>query len=261
MRVRTIIDKEWEEIVKNRMVFWSLVLLPVILTVIFLGVLLFMHLELQRTGRISSNSNSPVPAYLLMYDPNDAVQIMVLNQFLVYFLMTPLALPIYIAAYSIIGEKQTRSLEPLLATPVRTWELLLGKAVAAVIPPVVATWISYSAFTLGARFLVSDVVFGFILSPMWVLAIAFLSPLFALLSVLVGVIASSRMNDPRAAQQWSALFIIPVIAIGMGMMFGVISTSVWTFAVGALATLLLDVAILYAAVRLFEREAILTRWK
>jgi ABC-2 type transport system permease protein len=259
MRVRTIIDKEWEEIVKNKSVFWSLVLLPLILTVIFLGVFFFMNLEQQRSGTVSTND--PLPAYLAGYDEVDAVQIMMLNQFLIYFLMAPLALPIYIAAYSIIGEKQTHSLEPLLATPVHTWELLLGKAAAAVIPPIIATWLAYLLFAVGAHALVSDVAFGVIVSPVWLLAMALLSPLFGVLSVLVGVIASSRMNDPRAAQQWSALFIIPVVAVGLGLMLGAIAASLWTLLLGALVTLLVDGVALVAAIRLFQRETILTRWK
>lgn len=259
MRVRTIIDKEWEEIVKNRSVFWSLVLLPLLMTVIFLATFFFMHLEVQRTGTLRVNGD--IPAYLAMYEPADAVMMMLLNQFMIYFLIAPVALPIYIAAYSIIGEKQSRSLEPLLATPVRTWELLLGKAVAAVVPPVIAGWLSYILFVIGARFLVSDVVMRAIVSPMWVLSIAFLGPLFGVLSVLVGIIASSRMNDPRAAQQWSALFLVPLVGAGMAMMFGVIAMNVWTFVAGAAIVGVVDLIVLRVAVRLFQREAILTRWK
>jgi ABC-2 type transport system permease protein len=259
MRVRTIVDKEWEEILKNKGVFWSLVLLPLLLTVAFLAVFYFMHLEAQRTGTLDVNAQ--IPAYLAMYEPADAAMIMMVNQFMIYFLIAPVALPIYIAAYSVIGEKQARSLEPLLATPVRTWELLLGKAVAAVVPPVVAGWVSYVLFVIGARFLVSDVVMRAILSPMWVLSIAFLGPLFGVLSVLVGIIASSRMNDPRAAQQWSALFLVPLVGAGMALMFGVIAASVWTFVVGALLVAAADAVVLHIAVRLFDRETILTRWK
>ncbi|MGQ9684002.1 MAG: ABC transporter permease subunit [Anaerolineae bacterium] len=260
MRVRAIIAKEWEEIVKNRSVFWGVVLLPLLLTALFTGILFFMRLEVQRTGTLSTNG--PLPGYLQDLPTADAVQTMLLNQFVVYFLMAPLALPIYIAAHSIIGEKQTRSLEPLLATPVRTWELLLGKAVAAVVPAVLAAWVSYALFALGASQLVSPSVMSqVVLNPTWVLCILFLSPLFGMLSVLVGVIASSRLNDARAAQQWSALFIMPLVGMGMAQMLGVISLSWWTFA-GAVALLLvLDTVVLLVAVRLFRREVILTKWR
>jgi len=259
MRVRTIIDKEWEEIVKNRSVFWSLVLLPLILTGAFLGVFFFMHLEFLRTGTLQTNGS--VPAYLADYQPVDAVMIMMLNQFMIYFLMAPLALPIYIAAYSIIGEKQNRSLEPLLATPIKTWELLLGKSIAAVAPPVLAGWLAYALFAAGMHFISSPVVWGVVVGPLWLLSIGILGPLFGILSVFVGIIASSRMNDPRAAQQWTALFLVPLVGIGMGMMFGVIVLNPLTFALGVLGVGVLDAVTLYIAVRLFQRETILTRWK
>jgi len=259
MRVRTIIDKEWEEIVKNKGVFWSLVLLPLVLTVIFLAIFVGMRIEIARTGTLSSND--PLPAYLAMYDPADAIQIMVVNQLMVYFLVAPMALPVYIAAYSVIGEKQNRSLEPLLATPVRTWELLLGKAVAAVVPPVIAGWVSYILFVIGSAFLVSPVVLRTIVDPSWVLAIGLLGPLSGVLSVLVGVIASSRMNDPRSAQQWSAIFLVPLIGVGMAVMFGLIAMNIWVSLAGALLVAAADAAMLWVTVRLFQREAILTRWR
>ena len=53
------------------------------------------------------------------------------QQFLVIFLLMPAYVPLSIATFSIIGEKQARSLEPVLAAPIRTIELLAGKTVAA----------------------------------------------------------------------------------------------------------------------------------
>ncbi|MDI7276291.1 MAG: ABC transporter permease, partial [Anaerolineae bacterium] len=70
-----------------------------------------------------------------------------------------------------------------------------------------------------------------------------------------------RMNDARAAQQWSALFIIPVVAAGMAMMFGVIRMSLWTLLLGALVIGIVDAIVLWFAVRVFQREVILTRWR
>lgn len=45
-----------------------------------------------------------------------------------------------IATFSIVEEKQTKTLEPLLATPVQTWELLIGKALSGAIPAVIMSW-------------------------------------------------------------------------------------------------------------------------
>ena len=53
---------------------------------------------------------------------------LVIDQILVLYMLAPLFIPLTIASYSIIGEKQLRTLEPLLATPIRTWELLAAKA-------------------------------------------------------------------------------------------------------------------------------------
>ena len=46
----------------------------------------------------------------------------------------PAYIPLSIATFIIIGEKQARSLEPVLAAPIRTVELLAGKAIAALVP-------------------------------------------------------------------------------------------------------------------------------
>ena len=62
----------------------------------------------------------------------------------------PLMVPVTIAAYSIVGEKITRSLEPLLATPVTTTELLLGKGLAAALPGVGTAWACYGIFLIFA---------------------------------------------------------------------------------------------------------------
>ena len=51
-----------------------------------------------------------------------------LSLFMFMFMIIPVAIPVTIAAYSIVGEKTTHSLEPLLATPITTSELLVGQS-------------------------------------------------------------------------------------------------------------------------------------
>ena len=66
--------------------------------------------------------------------PGDCGIYFLVSQFLLMFMLLPLAIPATIASYSIVGEKITRTLEPLLATPISTLQLLVGKAAAAVTP-------------------------------------------------------------------------------------------------------------------------------
>src|SRR4029078_8835514 len=68
------------------------------------------------------------------------------QQFLAFFLLMPAYIPLSIATFSIIGEKQARTLEPVLATPIRTVQLVTWKAIAALVPGVLAGWLTYVAF-------------------------------------------------------------------------------------------------------------------
>ena len=82
----------------------------------------------------------------------DCMQYFLINQFLLIFMMMPLIIPTSIAAYSIVGEKTTRSLEPLLATPLTNTELYIGKAVAATLPPLLASYLGMFIYVGGLIF-------------------------------------------------------------------------------------------------------------
>jgi ABC-type transport system involved in multi-copper enzyme maturation permease subunit len=61
-------------------------------------------------------------------------QVLLLNQFAFFGLLIPVMIAMNTVTFSIVDEKLSGSLEALLATPVRTWELLVGKALAGAIP-------------------------------------------------------------------------------------------------------------------------------
>lgn len=259
MRLMTVLRKELMEIVRNKLLLASLIPLPLIFVAIPLAVVYFsrgqpVHQdEVEMYRRLS-------PA-LGQMDPSEIMQIVVVGQTMFMMLLTPVIAPMTIATFSIIGEKQARSLEPLLATPVRTWELLLGKALAAVIPAVVATWISYLILIVGMALIASPAVLASVAAPMWVLAMVVLVPLLAILAVNLGVLISSRVNDTRVAQQAGGMLVLPLVGLGIAQTAGAIMYDVPMFALGAAAIAALDVLILVATVRLFQRETILTRWK
>lgn len=260
--IRTIISKEWADVRRNKLVFsvvWGVPLLmaaiPIVMLII-MGRVPIKQSDFEELGRMLNN-----PLFSGM-SPAEAMQSVLASNYLVLFMMMPLMVPVTIAAYSIVGEKITRSLEPLLATPVTTTQLLLGKGLAAAVPGIVTAWVSYGVFLIFARiFSVSDRVFHVFTDPMWLVAMFVLAPLLTIMAVDVGIIVSSRTSDPRAAEQLGSLIILPLMILFIGPLTGFIMLNSVTFWISALIVAVLDVGLTYLGVALFQRETILTRWK
>ena len=235
-RLKTMLIKEWRESMHNKMVLLGVIFLPVILV----GTSVFMI--------VSAQGGDPLE------------QIILFNTALMYFLLLPAIIPLAIAVYSIVGEKEQTTLEPLLATPISDIELFLGKALASTIPALIVNWISFGVFLILLRVLVGSVPLQLLTTP-WLVSIFGLAPLLAMFSVGVTMIVSSRASDARAAYQFSSLAILP------GLVPLIIYTTQRTlvdirliFLEGGLL-ILADVIVLYFAIKLFRREQILTRWK
>jgi ABC-2 type transport system permease protein len=262
-RIQTIIDKEWAEVFKNRLVIFTVALLPLLFTILPLIVL---SLTRSSGGGSSNSSSSDMPASFAAACSNlpaqDCGQIFIINEFLLFYMIIPVIIPITIAAYSIVGEKATRSLEPLLATPISTTELLAGKSIAAAVPAILATWASFAVFVLLAPLVgASRAVVAYITSPTWLLAVIVAGPLMAILSVNFALFVSSRVNDPRVAEQISAVLVLPILIVLFGQIAGFIVLNVGAMLLFIAALAVVDVALIYLGARLLQRETILTRWK
>jgi ABC-2 type transport system permease protein len=262
-RIKTMIEKEWAEVFKSKMVLFTTIFIPLIFTALPL-VMLFI------TGQamdVDSTGMSDVPVEFLSVCGSDVtggecMQIYVINQFLLLFMMVPVIVPVTIAAYSIVGEKTTHSLEPLLATPITTMELLTGKSLAAVLPAILVGWLSFGLFLIGLPILgVSRAVINYIVGPTWLLAILIGGPLMALASVNFTIYISSRVNDPRVAEQISSFLILPILGLMFAQIAGVIVVNVMVMLSFIGGMFLFDIGMVYLGATIFQRETILTRWK
>lgn len=260
-KIRTIIYKEWAEVFKNKMVLFTVIFLPLLFTALPLIIL-------YATGGSSvGNLTADMPPQFMNYCPQglsagECFQVYIVSQFILLFMMMPLIIPVNIAAYSIVGEKTTRSLEPLLATPISTAELLTGKNLAAVIPAVAATWAGFLVYALGASLIVQNrQVIAALLDPLWLAAVFLVGPLLAVLSVNFSIMVSSRVNDPRVAEQLSTIVILPLLGAFFGQIAGLFFINIGLVLGTAVVLLVIDIVMIYLAVRLFQRENILTRWK
>jgi ABC-2 type transport system permease protein len=265
MKAWIIARKDWEEVFRNRLVLASVVLTPLLFVVMAVGSFGAMRgalgpaavAEIEKDADELRQLTGGLCAEL---DGVACVEAYMGTLFLLTFLMLPLILSSVFAAHSVVGEKTARTLEPLLATPVRTVELLVGKAAAAAVPAVLATWLGVAAYLVAARQLLSAAGFAVLLSPHWLVAVGLGAPLLAGFGVLCAILISSRVNDPRAAQQLSGLVVLPLVALLVGQSLGLVLVDGRVVYAGCVLLLLANALLLLVAVRVFERESILTRW-
>lgn len=262
-KIKTIIRKEWAEVFKNKMVIFTVAFLPLILTALPLVIIITtgdaMTADSVNTELPSEMTEAMCPGTL---DSAACFQAFLVSQFMMMFMLIPVAIPVTMAAYSIVGEKTTRSLEPLLATPITTVELLVGKCLATVIPAVLATYAAFGLFALGSWLLVANkALLAALFDVRWLIAIFIVGPMLALMAVTFALMVSSRVNDPRVAEQVSMVMIVPVLFGFFGQIAGlfVLNKTIITWV--AVVMLFIDTALVYMATKVFQREQILTRWK
>jgi ABC-2 type transport system permease protein len=265
-RLRNILRKEWEVIFHdlNNALFVSLIPLLIIAEPL---VLMWLASRLGGESIISSSLIQSAMGKLLADIPSAAAlptlqqfQVLLLSQFKFFLLLIPTMIAISFATFSIIEEKQSRSLEPLLATPVRTWELLLGKALSGAIPAILVCWASAAIFFAGVVIMGWGNLIPLVLTPSWYLTFFLLNPAVALLSFLLGVIGSSQAKDAKNAQNLVLFVIFPVLAlIGIQVTGVVWFTPLLTLAL-SIGLFIVDYLILRIAVGLFQRESIVIKW-
>ena len=191
---------------------------------------------------------------------NALVQTFLFHQFSLLLLLVPIVAAMALATHAVIGEKQSRALEPLLATPISTLELLAAKTLTPFLFALGLSWAAVTLYLLGAGMLAEPGVWRAVLGPRLLIMFGLLGPLVELAALQVSVIVSSRSNDPRSAQQLTGLLILPVTGAFIAQMMGVLIVGPSMMLLASLGCVALNVILLWLGVRVFQRESILTRW-
>jgi len=186
----------------------------------------------------------------------------VFNAFSFFFVILAAFLAISIGAYSIVGEKLEKTLEPLLATPTTDGEILLGKVIAAFLPSVTATYAGAVIFMLLMDAVTSPKL-GYVYFPNWTVAVILLItvPLTSILSTEFNVIISARVSDVRAAQQFGTLIVLPLAAIYVATEITFVSLTPANLVIISAIILVIDALLFFLSRATFRREEILTKWR
>ena len=211
-RVRAIFRKELREYRHNGFIIWTMAIFP----------LIFLIQPLIVVFALPASASFPLSH----------------EHLLLHMLGIPAIVPAAVAAYAVVGERQQGTLEPVLTTPIRRQEFLLGKALAALVPSVAIAYAVYAFFLACVELFAQPTVASALLRGPDLLAQLLFTPLLAGWSIWIGIAISARANDFRVAQQLGILAGLPTAVVAALIAFNVIHATLG-LAIGLAAALLL----------------------
>jgi ABC-2 type transport system permease protein len=173
------------------------------------------------------------------------------------FLTMPIVTASVIAADSFAGEKERKTSEALLATPISVNELLLGKIIASFLPTIILTLIVFGVYGYITNVLAYN-TFGVYILPTipWIMMLV-AAPFLAIATISVVILVSSHVKGIKEAQQISTLLVLPILIMPFASILDVAVFTVSFFAFIIFFLALLDSLIIYVSVRSFNKESIL----
>jgi uncharacterized membrane protein SpoIIM required for sporulation len=166
----------------------------------------------------------------------------------------PISVSLIVALDSFVGEKERGSIEPLLNSPLKDWQLYLGKLISSTVPPLLSSYLGMTVYLIGLA--INGIPWP---EPVMLIQIIFLTSVQAFMMVSGAVVVSSQATSVRAANLLSSFIIIPSAFLiqweSVVMFWGNFATLWWVvFGIFVLTVLLMRVGLAH-----FQREELLGR--
>ena len=264
-RVRAVMRKDWREIARNKQAVTPLVIIPLLFAVIIPAAIIILGnnavLASSINGLQGFLDHLPDQVVPAEYSAAQIVVYAVIVYFMApFFLIIPVMVASITASSSFVGEKERRTIEGLLYTPITDRELVLAKVLVSVIPSVLLSWASFAVYTVMVNALGAPLMGG-LFFPTWTWAILILAivPLVAFLATCLIVAVSGRSTTVQDAQGAAVLIMLPVIALVIGQATGLLLFDTTIALLASTTLLVIDIAVFISTAGHFQRERIITR--
>jgi len=268
--VWAIAKKDLKEVRQNKAAWGPGIAVPLIFAILM--PLLFIILpqvipveDVERElGDIDVMLRSMPPAMQALFEGRSLEQMFVLYMagftLAPLFLIMPLMFSTVIGSDSFVGERERKTMEALLYAPTSDIELFLGKVLAAVIPAIGLSWLTYMMYIIVVN-VASYPLFGEIWFPLptWYPLMLWVTPALAVLGISATVLISSRVRTFMEAYQMSASLVILVLGLVIGQVTGVLFLGIGTAMAIGTVIWLVDIALIYVSVKNFKRSALVAK--
>ncbi|MBL0386170.1 ABC transporter permease subunit [Tumebacillus sp. ITR2] len=224
--VWAIARKDMRSMTSNKQIWISMIVLPIIFGLLFPTAAVFlgknMDLSSGKNERMYHNLTSNMPDQLQALlnlnpgmSPNEQIVYFFLNFMCPsFFLLIPMITTTMIAANSMVGEKERRTMESLLFAPITVLELFLGKVLSAFIPALAVSFGTFLGFAVLVDALTYNMFHTLIIPNVnWLTLMFWVIPTMTLCVILFNVLISARVKTFQAAQNLSGVIVLPVVLL------------------------------------------------
>jgi len=264
-----IFRKDVIEILRNPAIMIPVVLVPILFSIglpaVASAIPRSAATQTSTVGFIQEIAKGLPPSFRAQTEGMNAVQFVTYVLYTVFFapffLVIPTMISSVLASDSFAGEKERRTIEPLLATPLSDYEIFAGKVLVSFIPAMLITFLSFLVYTILVDVICSDIFNGTLILPSlsWLVLVFFVSPSFSLGTIGLTVAISARVKGFREAQYASTLVIVPIVLLIVAQASGMLFLGPTMLILLGSGALIADLFIFVAGVDAFNREEILAR--
>lgn len=257
---KAIIKKDVKTIMFNKRLFPVLLIVPFMFSVVMPIIFVCMAIFTPE----SSDDFRQLLSIVTTLGPNDDVRqalldIIINSMLPVFFIIIPIMASSVMAASSFVGEKEKRTLETLLYSPITLKQIFQSKILASLSLSMIVTFSSFIVMVIVLQ-LTLMVLNGSNLSiniASWASILILLAPSMSLLAITLIVNGSAKSQTVEESQQRSVFLIIPIILLLIGQFTGILLVNALLLIVLAAVFLVIALLLMKKAEKKFNYESLL----
>lgn len=219
---RVLAEKDMKVLFSNRIMWMPMLIIPLLFTILIPSAI---FITAGFTGSMGSEMDDMKS--LVKHAPEGYTQPQLFIYFTINFLLPgifliiPIMLSSVLAGNSFVGERENKTIETLLYSPLSIKELFTAKILGTLIPSYLFTLLSFIVFSvivlIGQAYYFQNFFFP---NWSWAVLIFWLSPAVSLLGITLMVSTSAKSKTFQEAQQRVLFIILPVIMLVLGQATG-----------------------------------------
>ncbi len=254
-----IIKKDFKSVTDNKNMFAALLIMPLVFTVILPSIfIILIHFGMQDSQILAEVEEL---ANLFGVDITNEIELIgaIINNLLPsLFLMIPIMAASVTSACAFVGEKEKRTLETLLFSPLTLSDIFRAKVLASFLLSMLVALISFAVMLLvievECMILSGELLF---LSVSWLVLLLLLTPSVSLIAITLIVRGSAKAQSVEQSQQSAVFLVLPVLLLVISQATGLLLISVWILLALGVVCAAIAFVLLKKSMTKFTYEALL----